>query len=373
MTSKERVKTALAHKEPDRVPVGEWQLPSADLMEKILDHPTYLGGGLKMVRALWDGRIDEVNESLNHDLVEFVRKVEWDILPVGQRIDPATLIDVPEPVDENTWRDQRGGILRYSESTDRIMMIQPPTRPEVSTCTDVGEPTDVEMAGLRLAVRELGQTHFLFAGPIIGHPRLWYSAIWEVEDMWCAYYENPEAYRDKELAGIEDGFRAGAQRVRREGLDAIARGPDFGHNNGPFVSPAMFRRGLLPILKQWCAIAHEEGLPFILHSCGNNRVLVPMFVEAGVDCYQSLQPEMNIPELKKEFGSQLTLMGGVPAELLVSGTPEQVRVAALEALDTLAPGGGYIFGTSHSIMPGATYENYMTMLDTLHDWNARHG
>jgi len=58
----------------------------------------------------------------------------------------------------------------------------------------------------------------------------------------------------------------------------------------------------------------------------------------------------------------------VPAGELVLGTPESVKEQSMKYLDACKPGGGYIFATTHSIMPGAKYENYMAMLEAWKEY-----
>lgn len=93
-----------------------------------------------------------------------------------------------------------------------------------------------------------------------------------------------------------------------------------------------------------------------------------MIVEAGVDVYQSIQPEMDIKKMKRRYGKNITLWGGVPAGDLITSTPEEVKKEAIDYLNACKPGGGYIFGTSHSIMPGAKYENYIAMLEAWKEY-----
>ena len=88
-----------------------------------------------------------------------------------------------------------------------------------------------------------------------------------------------------------------------------------------------------------------------------------MIVEAGVDVYQSIQPEMDILTMKKRYGKNITLWGGVDSAALITGNPETIFKETKRRLEELKPGGGYIFGTSHSLMPRTKYENYLAMLD----------
>jgi uroporphyrinogen decarboxylase len=90
-----------------------------------------------------------------------------------------------------------------------------------------------------------------------------------------------------------------------------------------------------------------------------------MFIDAGVDCYQSLQTTagMDIGMLKERFGKNLSFWGGVPLELLIGGTPEDIRKSVRYAIEKGAPGSGFILGPSHSIAKNTKYENFMAMLD----------
>ncbi len=374
MTPKERVLTAIAHRQPDRVPVGEWEY-GREIVEPVLGRDTLFHCGVKTVRAYWEGRRDEVVGQWKRGLVELAHRLGWDAVLVHLCLDRRTPVEVPEQTSEKTWRDSLGNTLTYSRETDRILITKRGDAPPTATspapsCPDDLQPTESELEVVRHVVGALGKTHFLFAGALIGHPRLGFSdaSVSEVEN-WVRLYEDPEAYREGFLNSVaSERSRQGVETAKREGLDGVAWGCDFGYNAGPFLSPAMFRRAVLPGLSTYCDLVHSQGLVMLLHSCGNNQLLMDSIVEAGVDVYQSIQPEMNIIEMKKRYGTRITLWGGVPAGDLVTGTPEQVKQTGLRMLAACAPGGGYIYGTSHSIMPGARYENYLAMLDAHREY-----
>lgn len=378
MTSKERVLTALAHEEPDRVPIGEWEY-GPEIGAPVLGDEAEWLGGMSSCRALWEGRRDELIDQRKRGLVRLARHYGWDAVLVHLVIDAATPIDVPEPDGEGKWCTAEGDTLTYSAVTDRLFVTkraprppQPPVEPslEPSPPAPFVQPTEGELELVRHVVGELGETHFLFSAALSGHPALHYSdlSVSEVE-QWVRLYEDPDGFRDGYLAALETPtLQAGIANVKREGLDGVAWGWDFGCTQGPFMSPDLFRRCIQPFLAGLAEIAHRNGLVLLLHSCGNNTPLVDMIVEAGVDVYQSIQTEMDIIALKRRYGKSLTLWGGVPAGDLVLGTPELVRTRARECLEACKPGGGYIYGTTHSVMPGAKHENYLAMLDAWREW-----
>ena len=56
--------------------------------------------------------------------------------------------------------------------------------------------------------------------------------------------------------------------------------------------------------------------------------------------------DCDLKQVKKKLGGVACVDGGLPATLLEQGTEEQVRDTCKEALDIMAPGGGFIFSTT---------------------------
>ncbi|MBM4087728.1 MAG: hypothetical protein FJ272_23305, partial [Planctomycetes bacterium] len=82
------------------------------------------------------------------------------------------------------------------------------------------------------------------------------------------------------ITAVEEMLRRGFQ------FDGAFIADDMGYRNGPFFSPAMYRHFEFPSQKRLCDFFHSQGMPVILHTDGDVRKLVPMFVEAGFDCLQ---------------------------------------------------------------------------------------
>jgi len=376
MTSKERVLMAVAHEEPDRVPTGEWEF-GREMVEPILGKGTYRDEWATH-HALWQGRRDEVIHNWKTGLVKLTEYYQWDAVLVHNCIGQGTPVEAPEPAGENKWRNTRGDIITYSPETDCFLITERGPTPPVAVplpkpaAPQTQEPTDSELEVVRHVVRELGKTHFLFSAPLFGHPGLAYGdASYSEVENWVQVWEDPEGMGKKRLKGATSpSSRRGIEIAKREGMDGVATGCDYGYNTGPFISPEIFRIAVFPGLKAWCDLVHEYGLIALLHSCGNNQILMDQIVEAGVDIYQSIQPEMDIVAMKRRFGKNITLWGGVPAGALVLETPERIKEIARRNLEACKPGGGYIYATSHSIMPQAKFENYQAMLEVLREYGA---
>ena len=377
MTGKERVQAALNHQAPDRVPTGEYQINAKDVIEGVLGRESFLTGGLPYYQALWDGRRDEVFEGYKKDLVEFTLKAGLDSVLVHTAIGKETCIEKPKPIGPDRWEDSRGNIIEHQQSTGRMLIAREgnkPAPPEPEPPSSP-EPTESELETIRYVVEKLGKTHFITCGGVGGHRKLGYSRLYgfDVFETWyMKAHADPEGYARQRLEAIErDQEQADRsfELARREKIDCHVMGFDYGHNKGPFVSPDVFRRAIFPVLSKLVSLVHEAGFPLVLHSCGNNRLIMDMIVDAGIDVYQSIQPEEKPEELKELYGDRIALWGGVPAATLVSGTVEETRKQTRWALENLSPGGGFVCATSHSVMPGAKYDNYMAMLEETHNFD----
>jgi hypothetical protein len=368
MTSKERVLTALSHCEADRVPTGEFAT-DYKVIEAVLGRPTFWRAKAKLVKALWEGRRDEVVASQKRDIVDFTLAVGIDMVPVHCVPPRGLRAPVPRQIDEDTWEDERGNMLAYSHSTEDIGIVKfgnkTPSEPGPSIPQKLDE-SELELA--RYVMEKLGKTHFIFARPGRTATGIGYPTGLGIEEQYLRIVDDPE--------GLKRGLLAGAEHMTEIirpfvelGVDGIAVGRDFGHNAGPFMSPRHFREIYLSAMKRECEIIHAAGKPVLYHSCGNNRLILEMMMEAGMDCYQAIQPVERIEEIKALYGDRLALWGGVATSSLAAASPEQIHQEVLFSLKHCAPGGGFILGSSHSLTVGTKPENYRMMLET----NRRYG
>jgi uroporphyrinogen decarboxylase len=364
VTPKERVRAAIEHREPDIVPVGEWII-DYEPASLVLGRPTFLRGKTDLIKAMWEGRREDVVNSLKRDTVELVRRLDLDLVcvdlvwPAGMRHEP------PERIDGETWRDRHGNVFRYSEQTEDLMLLElgsGPREPKLPDRFVDGEfrPDPSELEVIEHVLAELGETHFLFTGMGDAHLPI-FSALW-IEEMMLQLAEDPDGLAEEFFAAYEALVRR-IPFFARLGFDGVIVGDDYGFNAGPFMSPDAFRRVFFPALKHICEASHENGMFLICHSCGNLRMLLPQMVEAGIDVYQSIQPLEDIAGLKRDFGRDVCLWGGISNHDLVVGGPDEIRRQARAAIASCAPGGGFILGSSHSITVRTPLENIVAMFE----------
>lgn len=157
--------------------------------------------------------------------------------------------------------------------------------------------------------------------------------------------------------------------------DIIRFGDDLGAMNGPFMDPEIYRQVFKPRHKQLCDFVKQNSkMHTFLHSCGSIYKLIPDLIEAGYDIINPVQTQcadMAPEKLKAEFGKDVTFWGGGVETVgtLNAGTTEQVRAQVLNRLEILSKNGGFVFNTVHNIMPDVPPENIIAMFNAVKEFN----
>jgi uroporphyrinogen decarboxylase len=157
------------------------------------------------------------------------------------------------------------------------------------------------------------------------------------------------------------------EALLERGVDGMWGGVDWASNRGPVFSPRHFRQFVFPRLEQIAGLCHRFGAPYIKHTDGNVNSLLGDLVAAGVDAFHAIEPRanMDIVQLKRDYGHRLVLIGNVDcSSVLVDGPEGAVRAQTEEIIRAVAPGGGFILSSSNSVHPGVKPEYYLAMLDT---------
>jgi len=155
---------------------------------------------------------------------------------------------------------------------------------------------------------------------------------------------------------------------RRFPLDWLWTGDDIAGQQGMIMSPACWRKLIKPRLKRIFDIGKKHHLWIAYHSCGAIRPIIPDLIDIGLDVLNPIQcncPGMDAGQLKREYGKDLTFMGGLDTQnVLPNGSVDEVRRATGDLLETMtADGGGYILAASHTIPPETPLDNIYAMYD----------
>jgi uroporphyrinogen decarboxylase len=193
-----------------------------------------------------------------------------------------------------------------------------------------------------------------------------------METLFLKMYDEP-ATVDAILGYVVDFYAAVSERIfdaAASALDIFFIGNDFGTQRGPIMSPALFRRFMLPHLQRLVRLGHECGLKVMMHCCGGYAPLIPQMIEIGLDGLHAVQPScegMDLATLKCSFGGKILFNGAIDSHhVLIRGTPHSVREATRAVLDIMKAGGGYVAGASHDyILEETPVENVFAMFDAI--------
>lgn len=157
-----------------------------------------------------------------------------------------------------------------------------------------------------------------------------------------------------------------------DGVDAVfVCGTDFGTQTSSFCSVATLRELWLPYYRRvndWIH-AHTSWRSF-KHSCGAVEKFVPSFIEAGFDILNPVQCSaagMDPQTLKSRHGERIVFWGGGvdTQSTLPFGTPDAVRREVEERCRIFGRGGGFVFNTVHNVQAGTPIENVVAMVETV--------
>jgi uroporphyrinogen decarboxylase len=150
---------------------------------------------------------------------------------------------------------------------------------------------------------------------------------------------------------------------------------DLGSQQAMLVSPATFRKLLLPGIARLAVVARQAGVRVCLHSDGAIREAIPDLLDAGVQVLNPIQwrcEGMDRRGLVEEFGDRVTFHGALDnQETLASNDEARVRAEVRENIDILAGRNGYILAPCHNAQPVTRPETIVAMYDEAYHYGRR--
>jgi len=155
-------------------------------------------------------------------------------------------------------------------------------------------------------------------------------------------------------------------------IDVVNEVDDMAGQNSMLFSPETYRKLIKPYHRALFSTIKKVAphVKILFHSCGAIRPIIPDLIEVGIDILNPIQigaKGMNPIELKKNFGKDLSFWGGGvdTQNVLDKGKPQEIRNHVGRNIESLASEGGYVFSTDQIIQPNVSPENIMIMWDTF--------
>jgi Uroporphyrinogen decarboxylase (URO-D) len=187
-----------------------------------------------------------------------------------------------------------------------------------------------------------------------------------LEGLCALFYDDP-AFVEEMLEAHGD-FLIGmlSQILEETTIDVFGFWEDMCYNAGPLLSPALARKFMLPQYRRVIDFGRSRGVKYFgLDSDGRVDLLIPMWMDAGVDILYPFEVAagMDVLQVRKKFGRQLRIWGGVDKRALVKG-PAAIN-EEIGRRKPLIDDGGYVPHLDHSAPPDISYANYRYFLESL--------
>jgi len=359
----QRMRTALDHREGDRVPVGEF----------------YWTGFLKQCRRKWGDGFDPY------------RHFDLDYIVITPNMDPRIQ---PFEIVEQSGQDivvktgfgatirRRGDVPMPHYETFSVK------QPEAMADVEMDDPADprrfysggddqINCVGDALArdlpswedrLRPYTDDFAVFGSVCEPYEYLWRIIGSENALYWMATDADLfNAFVDR-LGKFLLDFAEAQIEAGKSRLSGMYIWGDVAYVNGMLFGAPRWRQVFKPHVKALIDLCHRHGLMTIYHGCGDARAILGDMVEIGLDAYNPLEAKahLDVVELKKTYAGKLAFVGNIDVRVLESGDPEKIRREARYKLQA-ARGGGWVFQSDHSISSSVTPESYELAIRTLRE------
>ncbi len=362
MGHRERVNAALAHQQPDRVPIDLGSTRDSSIViegyEALKRYLNIEGENVLISRMM---RVVDVDERI-------LQALDIDTRGIFPAAPPDVLLD------ERTYRDEWGvervnppGSYYYDE-------ISFPLAGAI-TVQDIAnypwpDPHDpVRRRGLKTRLRQIREetdcavvlnlpSGFVHTSQYLRGFEDWYIDLAADKKLAAALYD---AVLEVSLAMCREILDEVGDDV-----DVLMASDDLGLQNGLMMSPEVYRELIKPRHATYFRLMHDmsPGKVFF-HTCGSVAAIIDDLIDIGVDVLHPVQVSaagMDPATLKRRYGDRLAFWGAIDTQqVLPLGSEEQVAAEVERRIEELGEGGGYLLGAVHNIQPDVSVENILTM------------
>ena len=152
--------------------------------------------------------------------------------------------------------------------------------------------------------------------------------------------------------------------VESDTIGIIMSNDDWGFKTQPFLSPDQMREYVFPWHKKIVEVAHNAGIPAILHSCGNASELIDDIADYMKFDGRHSHEDIICPveECYEKWHDRFAIIGGIDVDFITRATPEEITKRCVAMLDRVRDRGGFALGTGNSVPEYIPQENFLAMI-----------
>jgi uroporphyrinogen-III decarboxylase len=205
----------------------------------------------------------------------------------------------------------------------------------------------------------------LNVGGFYGHLRDWIGSV----NILYMFHDDPgllEEMMDQMLYLETEVVKRTVKDIK---VDEAYFYEDMAYKAGPFISPKLVTKYMVPRYKQMTELLRSHGVEVICVDCdGNIAQLIPLWLESGINYVWPLEQAAgnDLVAYRKKYGKDLILAGGIDKRALIKGK-EAIREEVLSKVPFLLEQGGYFPTIDHGVPPEVTFENYRYYINTIRE------
>jgi uroporphyrinogen decarboxylase len=374
MNPRERVRLALNHQEPDRIPIDL----GATIISSIA-RTTYVPLKQQLGLPLEEITMLDFVQQLPYVSEDVLQRFGVDFRLVQLPAATAAGVDIFEEGDYYAFYDRWGSKLHMPKENGFYFdwvdfPIKEPTLAALDRYQWPQPDSDETNARLGAVAKWLHENtdYALVGSAVIGGGIFEQPArVMGLQNFMMALLTAPQ-FADRLMEQITDIYIESCNRY----LDHVGQyiqvftfWDDVTGQNGWLIKPELYRKMIKPKQKRLVeAIKKKTDAKLFFHCCGAAHGLIPDLIDLGFDILNPVQVSargMDTRELKAEFGRDITFWGGIDTQrVLPFGKPQDVADEVKRRIDDLAPGGGFVLAAVHNIQALVPPENIVTMFDT---------
>ncbi|MDD4859109.1 MAG: uroporphyrinogen decarboxylase family protein [Dehalococcoidales bacterium] len=291
--------------------------------------------------------------------------------PIVPRYEPKVLSEDERTVTLTNYGGQTARIFK-DNPTKMPMFIDYPVKDRATwkefqkrLDPDAADRFPADWQGYVQRMNSRPEPTMLFTGSFFGFLREWVG----VEKLLYMFYDDPALIEEmmEQMCYLETEC---IKRILPDlRVDFVYFWEDMAFKTGPLISPAMFRKFMLPRYKRVTDLLRSRGVDVIfVDSDGNVESLIPLWIESGVNAIWPLEcaAGMDAVAVRKKYGKDLILSGNIDKRALMQGK-EAIRTEVMSKLPFLLKDGGYFPSLDHLVPPDVPWENFLCWLDTMRE------
>ncbi|MDB4303241.1 uroporphyrinogen decarboxylase family protein [Desulfosarcina sp.] len=154
--------------------------------------------------------------------------------------------------------------------------------------------------------------------------------------------------------------------MAQTGCDMVSNGDSPA---GPeMISPEMYEKFALPFEKKLVEIAHDAGLPYTLHICGDTESILNQMMQTGADAIE-LDYKTDVQKVFDLYKDKVTLIGNIdPSGVLALGSIDEVKTKTQELLKIYSGSNRFILNAGCAIPPTTPPANLEAMIKVAREF-----